>query len=601
MDREKMKKVSVAIIDSGIKHTMMKKVDTGISFYKKPDGSIFASNDIVDTYGHGTAIASIIMKCNIPISLNIIKIFNTNTIDSDLLFFSLNYVYENLNVDIINMSFGLNTCECLDELYHICKKLAEKNVILVSSFDNSGSISYPAAFDCVIGVKSGELCNNIREFEYVDDTIINLCAKGNIQRVQWTTPEYIFIQGNSFAAAHATSMAVEYLHTGSRTLYDIKERFKKDSVKQHIPFAHIPTKKIPSICKAAIFPFNKEMHSLIRFSDMLQFEITHVYDVRYSGNINVHTSHIIGDNDILDYNVENINDIDWNSFDTIIVGHTDQIVKLTNSDFDINNLLNTAKNNGKKIILCDNNVPDFLRNYSNIYFPEIKKENVPSLRFGMLYSIGIPVIGIFGTSSKQGKFTLQLQLRKQFLNAGYQVGQIGTEPTSLLYGMDYVFPMGYNDSVFLSAEEIIRYLNHCAHSLETQKKELIIVGCQSGTIPYDYGNIEYYTMKQQAFLYGTLPDVVCLCINPYDDFEHIEKTINSIETISSCKVCALVVFPMQIDKGWLSSYGHKTILTDDEYTEIKTKLTSTFGINVFRLGDNLSIQNLFEHIICYLS
>ena len=39
------------------------------------------------------------------------------------------------------------------------------------------------------------------------------------------------------------------------------------------------------IKKAIVFPFNKEMHSLARFSDLLNFEILDFYDTKFSGNM----------------------------------------------------------------------------------------------------------------------------------------------------------------------------------------------------------------------------------------------------------------------------------------------------------------------------
>lgn len=38
-----------------------------------------------------------------------------------------------------------------------------------------------------------------------------------------------------------------------------------------------------------------------------------------------------------------------------------------------------------------------------------------------------PVIGVFGTSSKQGKFTLQLAMKSEFNRRGIGVDSIGTE------------------------------------------------------------------------------------------------------------------------------------------------------------------------------
>ena len=88
----------------------------------------------------------------------------------------------------------------------------------------------------------------------------------------------------------------------------------------------------------------------------------------------------------------------------------------------------------------------------------------------MLYRIATPIIGVFGTSSKQGKFTLQLKLRELLLKQGYSVGEIGTEPTSQLFGKEYVFPMGYNSTVYIEHNDIISYLNAALYDISIRKK-----------------------------------------------------------------------------------------------------------------------------------
>ena len=59
---------------------------------------------------------------------------------------------------------------------------------------------------------------------------------------------------------------------------------------------------------------------------------------------------------------------------------------------------------------------------------------------------------------------------------------IGTEPSALLYGMDYVFPIGYNSSVYISGFDVIRYLNYIINILCEKGNDLILVGSQSGTV-----------------------------------------------------------------------------------------------------------------------
>ena len=76
------------------------------------------------------------------------------------------------------------------------------------------------------------------------------------------------------------------------------------------------------IKRAAIFPFNKEMHSLIRYHHLLSFELVDVYDVKYSFTVGASTSFLMNDMSVKNYIIKNISEVDWDSFDTLIVGHT---------------------------------------------------------------------------------------------------------------------------------------------------------------------------------------------------------------------------------------------------------------------------------------
>ena len=70
---------------------------------------------------------------------------------------------------------------------------------------------------------------------------------------------------------------------------------------------------------------------------------------------------------------------------------------------------------------------------------------------------------------------MQLELRKRLIDEGYQVGQLGTEPNALLFGLDCVYPVGYNRMVCLDEEEQIRYLNYKMNEI-ADGNDLIIVG-----------------------------------------------------------------------------------------------------------------------------
>lgn len=206
-----------------------------------------------------------------------------------------------------------------------------------------------------------------------------------------------------------------------------------------------------------------------------------------------------------------------------------------------------------------------------MFCPVVAKNDLPPECFEKLYRISRPVIGIYGTSSVQGKFTLQLELRKKFLECGYHVGQIGSEPSAQLFGMDFTYPMGFNDSVYINAHKSIQYINACINNL-CQKNCDIITGPQSSVLPFDIGNIGMFPLKQFNFLMGTQPDAVVLCINPYDESDYIERSICFLESSVDCKVIALCVYPMDVKKDWTSMYNRKEQLGEMEYRLLKDTL-----------------------------
>ncbi len=299
--------------------------------------------------------------------------------------------------------------------------------------------------------------------------------------------------------------------------------------------------------------------------------------------------------------IKNINDIDWTSFDTLILGHTDELSLLIHKSNFKKEIVEKARKFGKQIYSFDDLSRLGYENSSDLFYPKIDNDSLPPSRFGMLYRISKPVVGVFGTSSKQGKFTLQLKLRELLLQRGYNVGQIGTEPSAVLFGMDYCFPMGYNASVYINETDYITYLNNIVNDLCIKNKDIILVGSQSGTVPYDTGNIVQYTLPQLSFLMGTQPDCVVLCVNPFDDIEYIQRTIMFIESSVDCKVIAIVVFPLDIKDNWAGMYGLKEIINPEKYIDIKRKLFVQFKLPVFKLGNDTDMDNLIKIIEDYFS
>lgn len=591
----------VIIIDSGCANSVD---EPGMHFYMDKYGNIKNDDLFEDDVGHGTAVYGIIKGHNSDVKCLHIKIFDKNNahINEEILLYVLNYIYNNIKCRFINMSLGLSIPMKRTEMYDICDKLKKNGVTLVAAFDNMEVIAYPAAFDNVIGVSSNSECNKTTDIEFINNKIVNVCAKGGIQRVKWIGPKYIFTQGNSYACAHITGILSK---TDCLTMEEALFYLQKTAKNKYnrINDVHLPDYPyIPMGKNAVLFPFNKEMHSLVRFKDLLCVNIVDIYDIKYSARVNSSTNKLLNLSGQIDYCIKNIEKIAWDTFDMIIIGHTDELVKLIGNFELVDNLILTAYNKGK-YIYCFDDISDIVKKHSlsmnNIYFPHITNENIDPIPLGMLYRPIVPMLGIFGTTSKQGKFTLQLILRQKFLRDNYNVGQIGTEPSAYLFNMDLCFHFGYRSTTNVIRHNMVSYLNSSINDIAKKNVDIVISGCQSGTVTYDFGNVNYYTFSQTDFLLGTLPDAVILCVNSYDELDYIKRTIKYIESCVDSNVIALVIYPM----GYNDQLGRSRLvrLDEEKLNEIKRLYSLQFDLPTYILGDEFDMESLYSNVISFFT
>lgn len=591
---EYIRKVRIAVVDSGVRmdHPAVRGHSPQVIYYsglKEGEGAC----------GHGTAIYNIIRQTEDFADIINFQITNKDEEISDKVLLScLAVIRDEYDVDIINLSLGLSLSDEIVEMRQICDGLRSKGVIIISAFDNVGSISYPAAFNNVIGVTSMDLCRKIDDFIVFEDDVINIGANGNVQRLAWDSPDYIFFGGNSFACAHVTVQAARFMAEGAVAFSEIMDKFKAAALQVYSnDVSRSKNKQFFQIKKAAIFPFNKEMHSIIRFCDLLPFEISGVYDIRESSRIGSTTNHIMKA-EVKSFLIKNIEGIDWASFDTIIIGNIpSKGVQLLARARD--KIIEQAIKAGINIFSFDDIRSQY--HYERLYCPAVDRADVPAERLGKLYRIAKPVIGIYGTSSCQGKFTLQLELRKKFLQNGYAVGQIGSEPSAQLFGMNDAYPMGYNSSVYIDGHDAIAYLNERINILCQNGCDIVITGSQASVLPIDVGNKSMFPMRQYSFLMGTQPDCFVLCVNPYDDFGYVRRTITFLESSVDGKVIALCVYPMQYKKGWTGMYNQKEPLQMQEFELLKASLYREFSIPVYHLGKENDILSLFNDFVSFFA
>lgn len=522
MDENKMK-YDLVLLDSGYNFkSFIWKSEVDVYIREKTDKWII-KQDTLDDVGHGTAVLSIVLN-GYEGKYAVFKAFTSMTMsNSDNVISALEYIYHHISCKYIQMSFGIRGYN--SELEKVCRKLYEdKGIIIIAAFDNCGAISYPAAFEFVIGVSGDPFIKKKDEFKINSSNgILDIYAKSGLQAVAQTGKKgFTAEQGNSFAASYI-SLALLL----AKQVFTSKEDAMKFFCSDYRITRTEPDNRIFGK-NAAIFPLNKEMYSLINYANMLKVQLTDVYDIKYAGNLGKELHSFVGENT---YIVKNIEKCEWENFDTLIIGHVREMSKLLKKNIK-RELLNACLIHHKNVYCYDRyELEDFRELFAqNGLILDCADDYCVSDKNGKLFQLKTPILAVLGTSKKQGKFTLQMQIKRVLEEKNINLGILGTEPNSLLLGCDKVLPLGYDSKMSSkSGRYIIEAFNEKMHEIDILDKDIILVGGQSGFLPPITFNVGHININQISFLFGIMPDGVVLSVNDTDSIDYIKKSICAIE------------------------------------------------------------------------
>jgi len=596
------------IIDSGLDCSNGEKNITvnGITIDVE-NGTTILREGFGDQFGHGTAVVDIFTSnlCSADYEVFMVKVFfDDYRTTSEHLCAALEYINDNIECELILVSAGIRVSENYNRMQAVIDRLVNKNVILLSAFDNNGAMSYPAAFDNVIGVDTATSFRKKEQYVVRENSPINVVGTDLSFRVRWINNKRNIVKGSSFAAAYIAALVANFIIESNKriSLNQCMDMLKNKAVhvecyEKDINSSENAKKFMSEVNKAIVFPFNKEIHSLAKFEKMLCMEIVDYYDIRQSGLVGMSveeiTKHINSDRIIKDYEC-----IDWEGdFDTVVLGHTEQLSELLNKNL-AQLIIEKCKMYKKRLYSFDDIEPIVRTELGNeeYFVPTVKYSGIVRKNSGKQYLNSKPVLGVFGTSSRQGKYTLQLMLREMFQHDGYRVSQIGTEPTGYLFGFDYVYPMGYNSSVYINKYEAVSRLNFEIHRCEKDDPDIFIIGCQSQTVPRINYNINYYNLSQTEFILGTQPDLVVLCVNVHDDISYVERTIKFLEGICRCKVVGCCLYPQKVEMKNGTLKRNRSI-SEDEYLNYSKMLREKVGCLLYRLDYKEDMIALYNSII----
>ncbi|MGM0125499.1 hypothetical protein IGI37_002898 [Enterococcus sp. AZ194] len=556
--------------------------------------------DKMITNPHGTAIGGILSK-NIEDSEVKLTFFDIYSSDEEkmlnLLKRSLIFIHERYISGVINCSVGTILFD--SELQEIIK-LVSKDFIIISAFDNAGAVSYPAAFEQVIGVDSSYRCLKKNDFVIVENSIINVKAKGGLQRVPWYNPEFTLNQGSSFACAYVTAYVVNNYYGMDRN--SILNELKKIA-KFVYNFDEIQEIAIDkSVENVSFVPFNKEINSVFNFSNQLKFNVSGFYDFKFSGNLGKKVTSFYDSS--VETEIKSYKEINYGAIDLLVIGHLEEISNISNINLKEELLIKCLENNVSVFCFDSLHIKDFQEGFDKkglTLFSADKLSTFKGEKFGKLFIFKTPILGVFGTSRSQGKFTLQLQIKNILERKGYNVGSLGTEPTSFLFDFDYTYPFGYLGIENLTPYQIVEESNYLLSLIDSKSNDIIIVGSQSGTIPQEVFNVGQIPLAQLSFLIGTNPDAIILTINFDDTNEYISRTIHSIENLIDCKVITLGLYPFLFKDGWGIINDKKIKASLIEIENRIQELESIFSCVVVEVGNKQTESKIIETIEAYFS
>ena len=597
----------VAVIDSGLGKSL-----EGIAVGEVIDltGSKGGPQEGVDEIGHGTACIDLIARVAPDATISSIKVFGEELRAYPAVILQALDQCKEIGVDMVNLSLGTMERDWEDELYAACQDLSDAGILLVSANRDPGLLSSPAKFDCVYGVNGGRVRGKYGYF-YDPDAIVQFIARGDRQRVVWKEGRKALIAASSFAAARVSGIVLLLEQRRRLQGGGIEEQFHRFSAEVAPPMVHqngneaTPTwisgaairgrelikPDIGWIGRAGVYPFNKEMRSLVRFADQLSFEIASVVDIPPSKLKGLDAGEAIGAESV-GASVQLVLEEALDGVDTLIIGHLDAYSEAKRKDL-LQEALEVCLVKGCNVYSLSRTCLLYEVPYADLFekrglrlvAPVVDKEVYRSFvsAFAPDVPITCPVLGVFGTSQDQGKVTAQLLIRKELKRRGYATSWLATEHQGELLGADYTFPNGYEGlvSVDIPMEGHVTLLQSAMVGIAQSTPDIVLVGSQSGvSLPSLSEKHSLYSLPAIATMFGTAPDAYVLLVNEFDELEHIEDCLAVLRGLGKADTIALafIARQRQILEGIGRPITKERVLDESQVDAMESRLNDATGL-----------------------
>lgn len=239
--RYDMKKIKIAIIDTGIKYdnVFLKgkiKFNQSLQFsnkYKKIE-------DIYDINGHGTLCALTINSICSNIEIYPIKLFNDEGRGSSLNLLNVLKKLLYSDIKVINIAASFSSGLYDEDISKVCESLKNKGKILVASnYNTDKRISYLASMKSVIGV--GNLENAYFDHQFIFNRSNDIQLKGNNRVCFYCIDDQVELFGKNSRLSCVTSAFISniLLDKGDLAFEEIEDSLENISkINEKKTFCH---------------------------------------------------------------------------------------------------------------------------------------------------------------------------------------------------------------------------------------------------------------------------------------------------------------------------------------------------------------------------
>lgn len=356
--------------------------------------------------------------------------------------------------------------------------------------------------------------------------------------------------------------------------------------------------------EAAIYPYNRKVSSLIRYSEFLSdYEIVSAiapngYDIA-SKDIS-----ILEKRNPLDMPGTASFDEGISKCDILIVAEADE-----NEQFKkviIKNILK-AMSRGKDIVslyFFSYEEEEMLAKMADIYSVNYKSykqfNNIDLPYSNSTEETYAPIIIVTSLNEDCLKFDVELQMKKSLQDAGYRISLIGTKHYSEMFGAHSFPDFMYDHSI--NIEERIVKLNAYVRYIERREApQVIIVGIPGGLFPIteklhqDYGRIAYevgYALQSD----------LCICLMPPQSNFDMPAIFDRINFLLGIEPCCIGISNLRLNQD-ATKTGFQGISVDvideSEVEEIIYEMQSDTKvpiINICKNNQNFPLEIIDEKI-----